>query len=287
MLEKACSKLFLAGEYAILSKNSYAIIANVDKYTYLNLQKSDKMEIISEVKDKDGYIQESINQAFLFANKKENFKLEYSSDLYQDGKKLGLGSSASVVVVTIKAILNYFEVKYSSYDLFNICIKLANKLCLKGSLADFACVCFDDLILYHNIDVRNFKYEIKRISKSNLDILAIWTKKVASTKEQIKGIVNIDDTFLKVSNENTLKMYESIENLDNKKLKESIFNLKENLRYFQNLTKITIYSKEIDKILEKYDMAKTSGAGLGDFAICMRIDEDEKERRSHKVRFKL
>ena len=46
MLEKAGSKLYIAGEYAILRPNSYSIVSYIPKYTYLELKDNDdKLEI--------------------------------------------------------------------------------------------------------------------------------------------------------------------------------------------------------------------------------------------------
>ena len=42
MLEKAGSKLYIAGEYAILRPNSYSLISYIPKYTYLEIKDNNK-----------------------------------------------------------------------------------------------------------------------------------------------------------------------------------------------------------------------------------------------------
>ena len=57
MLEKAGSKLYIAGEYAILRPNSYSLISYIPKYTYLEIKDNNgNIEILSSIEDKDNLI---------------------------------------------------------------------------------------------------------------------------------------------------------------------------------------------------------------------------------------
>lgn len=279
MLVKAMSKLYLAGEYAILKPNNIALICPVEKYTYLNIEKSDEMNIITSIKDKDNLISKALNIAFKFAGKKENLRLEYSTDLYMNGKKMGLGSSASVVVVTIKGILEYFGIKYTKDELFLLCVEaLKDK---NGSMGDIACICYEQLIEYHSIDKETKKYEIKPIKCGKLlKIKAIWTNIQASTDDQIKNMKKYfeNDKFIEfcnVSNKYTRLMINAIQQGNQEDLKNAINNINNNFKKLEKLTSVTIYSDKIKDIMGKNNNCKISGAGLGDFVITLNIENNK------------
>lgn len=291
MLVKAKSKVYIAGEYAILRKGSFALIAAVDKYTYLNIEKKDKEEIVSDILDKDNIIQYAKEEAFKFCNKYETFKYTYTTDLYFKDKKLGLGSSASVTVVTIKAILEYFNIKYTKKDLFLLSVRALKKANIKGSMGDVACICYEDLILYQSIDEKeNFFVEIVK-PKGLFKINAIWSGIQASTKSQIAPIKNIYKTkefnkFCDISDELTLKLVKMIKEGKSSYLKECIKNLSDNLEYLQSFSGINILSDDLRKIINEKDCRKTSGAGLGDFVIEVKLINDEK-RSAYEVCIRL
>lgn len=281
MLVKAKSKIYIAGEYAVLRKGSYALIAAVDKYTYLNIEKSEKEEVISPIKDKDNILKYAREQAFLYVGKYEKFKYTYSTDLYKGNKKIGLGSSASVVVVTIKSILEYFGLKYTKDDLFLLSVHALKKAGQTGSMGDVACICFEDLILYKSID-DNDNFEVKIVKpKGVLKIDAIWSGIEASTKKQISPIKNIYNTknfqkFCDISDKLTLNLVNLIEKGENNELENYIEKLKCNLEFLQNFSKINIVSESLKKIINENKRRKTSGAGLGDFVIEVSLVYDEK-----------
>lgn len=291
MLVKAKSKLYIAGEYAVLRKGSYAIIAAVDKYTYLKINKSTIETIKSDIEDKDNLLKYAREQAFKFACKYETLEYIYTTDLYDNGKKFGLGSSASVTVVTIKAILEYLKVNYTKEDLFILSVRALKKAGMNGSMGDVACICYEGLILYKSIDdFENF--EIKKLHpKGILDIQAFWSGISASTKKQISIIKDIYDTkkfneFCDKSDQYTLDLANSIENGQSQKVVENISKLEKNLMFLQEFSGINIVSEVLNKIINKNCARKISGAGLGDFAIEVRLKYDEK-RSTYEIRTRL
>lgn len=281
MLVKAKSKIYIAGEYAVLKKGSYALIAAVNKYTYLNIEKSETEQIVSSIKDKDNILKYAREQAFLYVGSYEKFKYTYSTDLYQNDKKYGLGSSASVTVVTIKAILEYFKVKYTKKDLFLLSVFALRKAGQNGSMGDVACICYEDLILYKSIDDNN-NFEVKIVKpKGLLKIDAIWSGIEASTKKQIAPIKHIYNTenfqnFCYISDKLTLNLVDIIEKGESDKLENCIEKLKYNLEFLQTFSKINIISDNLRKIINENKKRKTSGAGLGDFVIEVNLIYDEK-----------
>lgn len=281
MLVKAMSKIYLAGEYAILMPGSFAILAPVKKYTYLEIEKADEESIESTVEDKQKLLKYAREQAFIFAKKYEKFSYKYTTDLYTKGTKFGLGSSASVVVVTIKAILEYMKIKYTKADLFILSVRALRKAGNRGSMGDVACICYEDLILYQSID-ENEKYMIKKIKpKGLLKITAFWSGKPASTAKQISPIKKWYNTeeflnFVKVSNKYTLELEKSISQGLGNNLISCVEKLRLNLIYLEKFSKILIHSKELNKYILNYPGRKTSGSGKGDFAIELRLEDVEK-----------
>ena len=221
------------------------------------------------------------NKPLYLQKKYEKFNYKYTTDLYTKGTKFGLGSSASVVVVTIKAILEYMKIKYTKADLFILSVRALRKAGNRGSMGDVACICYEDLILYQSID-ENEKYMIKEIKpKGLLKITAFWSGKPASTAKQISPIKKWYNTeeflnFVKVSNKYTLELEKSISQGLENNLISCVEKLRLNLIYLEKFSKILIHSKELNKYILNYPGRKTSGSGKGDFAIELRLEDVEK-----------
>ena len=70
----------------------------------------------------------------------------------REGKKFGLGSSGSVVVLVIKALLALYNLSVNQDLLF----KLASAVLLKrgdnGSMGDLACIVAETLVVYQSFD---------------------------------------------------------------------------------------------------------------------------------------
>ncbi|WP_288771161.1 hypothetical protein [uncultured Sneathia sp.] len=289
MLVKAMSKVYIAGEYAILKKDAYAILAPVKKYTYVEVEKSDRLIVNSSVEDKDDLLKYAREQAFGYVGKTCTLKYTYKTDLYSGGMKLGLGSSASVVVVTIKAILEYFNATYTKDDLFLLSVRALKKAGSNGSMGDVACICFEDLIRYKRID-EDENYEIKAIKpRGNLKINLLHAGISASTTKQVQKVEKYFNTkeyidFTNLSNKYTLELEEAITTGDSLRVKEDIYKLRNNLKYLEQFTNLTIHSKMLEELIGDKKERKTSGAGLGDFVIEVRLDYDEK-RSTYEVCF--
>ena len=115
---KTCGKLYWAGEYAILESGQLALIKAIPIYMKAEITFSDSYRIYSDMFDYAvdltpnldySLIQETIAlvQDFL-ADRGQTlrpFSLEIRGKMEREGKKFGLGSSGSVVVLVIKALL--------------------------------------------------------------------------------------------------------------------------------------------------------------------------------------
>lgn len=287
MLVKAGSKLYLSGEYAILSDNSYAIISYIPKYTYLEiLENNNVLEIETDIEDKDGYILKCIRYMEEYLNMNLNFKYIYYTELYRNGVKYGLGSSASVLVVTIKGIFEILNKSYSKKELFDIAVDISIRENIKGSFGDLACICYENNILFKSSTREKRDYDIQTIdNKVNLDIKAIWTKETSSTSKMISNL-NINDEnyiiFSQVSNEIVKNMYNNILNNNINELLKNIEKLNKNLHFLEEKCNINIHSKKIEELLEKYEYSKISGAGGGDYILSF-----EKSPESNEIFIKL
>ncbi|VWL85704.1 mevalonate kinase family protein [Oceanivirga miroungae] len=288
MLYKAMSKIYLAGEYAILKKSGIAVILPVEKYTYLDIQKSDYEEVLSDVLDKDNLIYHARKVAFSYANKYEKFKYRYTTELYENNMKLGLGSSASIVVLTIKAILSELGINFSKDTLFKLSVKAMLESNSKGSMGDIACIVYEKLIAYESIDKNTFEYSVKEIKlKNELNVELIHTRKVSSTSKQIEKIDITKkefDIFYKASNKYVNEYIEAIENSDSDKLEKSIKNLSSNLEYLEKNADVIIHNDNIKKMIGANKNTKISGSGNGDFIISVNIGEKRENKVNVKIR---
>ncbi|WP_066899337.1 mevalonate kinase family protein [Streptobacillus notomytis] len=271
MLEKAGSKLYLAGEYAILGEDSYAIVSFIPRYTYLDIEEKDEWEILTEIEDKDNIIQLLLKYIEKNFEIKKRAKLKYFSELYENGKKYGLGSSASLIVVTIKAILKINGYNVSEKELFDISVDFMIENDMSGSFGDIACICYESNIFFKSSNRVDRKYVIKKIDvRTNLRIDAIWTKSSASSSKLISKIDVSDKVFEIFKNKSNNLVLEMLDNLMGNRIEETLDNvdkLSENLYYLELNNDVIIHTPLIKEILSKYRHSKISGAGGGDFIL--------------------
>ncbi|WP_232052594.1 GHMP family kinase ATP-binding protein [Leptotrichia hongkongensis] len=72
-----------------------------------------------------------------------------------DNKKLGIGSSGSVVVLTIKSILSLYNLKVSKEILFKLSSYVLLKRGDNGSMGDIACISYESLIFINPLIEKN------------------------------------------------------------------------------------------------------------------------------------
>lgn len=162
---KTCGKLYWAGEYVILEPGQLALIKAIPIYMKAEIAFSENYRIYSDMFDfavdltpnpDYGLIQETIAlvEDFLVYRGQalRPFSLEIRGKMEREGKKFGLGSSGSVVVLVIKALLALYDITVDQDLLF----KLASAVLLKrgdnGSMGDLACIVAEDLVLYQSFD---------------------------------------------------------------------------------------------------------------------------------------
>ena len=125
---KTCGKLYIAGEYAVLNCGNSAIIKNVDIFmnAQINFSKNSEYHIFSDMFDylvtlkydkNYSLIQNTIKNVndFLILSKinPEPIDLKITGKMEKNGKKYGIGSSGSVVILVIKGM---FELYYKKLN---------------------------------------------------------------------------------------------------------------------------------------------------------------------------
>ena len=306
---KTCGKLYWAGEYAILEPGQLALIKAIPIYMRGEIAFSDSYRIYSDMFDfavdltpnpDYSLIQETIALMNDFLADRgqtlQPFSLEIRGKMEREGKKFGLGSSGSIVVLVIKALLALYNLSVDQ----NLLFKLASAVLLKrgdnGSMGDLACIVTEDLVLYQSFDrqkvaawleeenletvlERDWGFSISQVQPTlECDFLVGWTKEVAVSSDMVKQIKqNINQNFLNSSKEMVTCLVEALEQGKSEKIIEQVevaSKLLEGLSadiYTPSLRQLKEVSQDLQAV------AKSSGAGGGDCGIALSFDAQSTE----------
>ncbi|MDU4444546.1 MAG: phosphomevalonate kinase [Streptococcus mitis] len=306
---KTCGKLYWAGEYAILKPEQLALIKAIPIYMKGEIAFSDSYLISSDMFDFEvdltpdpdySLIQETIAlvEDFLVYRGQtlRPFSLEIRGKMEREGKKFGLGSSGSVVVLVVKALLALYDLAVDQELLF----KLASAVLLKrgdnGSMGDLACIVAEDLVLYQSFDrqkvaawlkeenlstvlERDWGFSISQVKPTlKCDFLVGWTKEVAVSSHMVQQIKqNINQNFLSSSKETVAALVAALEQGEAEKIIEQVevaSKLLEGLSadiYTPSLRQLKESSQDLQAV------AKSSGAGGGDCGIALSFDVQSTE----------
>ena len=224
------------------------------------------------------------------------FSLEIHGKMEREGKKFGLGSSGSVVVLAVKALLALYDVSVDKDFLF----KLASAVLLKrgdnGSMGDLACIVAEGLVVYQSFDrqkvadwleeenletvlERDWGFSISQVKPTlECDFLVGWTKEVAVSSHMVQQIKqNINQNFLTSSKETVASLVESLEQ---GKVEKSIEQVEVASKLLEGLS-ADIYTPSLRQLKgasqDLQAVAKSSGAGGGDCGIALSFDEQSTE----------
>ena len=306
---KTCGKLYWAGEYAILEPGQLALIKAIPIYMKGEIAFSDSYRIYSDMFDFSvdltpnpnySLIQETIALVEDFLTYRGQdlrpFSLEIRGKMEREGKKFGLGSSGSIVVLVIKALLALYDITVDQDLLF----KLASAVLLKrgdnGSMGDLACIVAEDLVLYQSFDrqkvaawleeenlvtvlERDWGFSISHVQPAlECDFLVGWTKQVAVSSQMVQQIKqNINQNFLTSSKKMVATLVEALEQGKAEKVIEQVevaSQLLEGLSsdiYTPSLRQLKEASQDLQAV------AKSSGAGGGDCGIALSFDAQSTE----------
>ena len=306
---KTCGKLYWAGEYAILEPGQLALIKAIPIYMTAEIKASNVYRLYSDMfsysvdlRPDSSYtlIQETVAlvEEYLTAQGVDlrPFSIDIRGKMEREGKKFGLGSSGSVVVLVIKAMLAFYE-RLADRDLL---FKLASAVLLKrgdnGSMGDIACIVSEDLVLYQSFDrekvaqwlekedlptvlARDWGFSISSVEPAlKFDFLVGWTKEVAVSSHMVKQIKqNINQNFLNSSKETVASLVEALEQGNADKIIDQVevaSKLLEGLSsdiYTPSLRQLKEASQDLQAV------AKSSGAGGGDCGIALTFDAQSTE----------
>ena len=301
---QTCGKLYLAGEYAVLTAGQPAIIKAIPIYMTGEIQTApdyrltlDMFEHSANLEPDPDYalIQETIevmNTYLLDLDYQlQSFSLKICGKMERDGKKFGIGSSGSVVILTIKAMAALYELDLEPELLF----KLASYVLLKrgdnGSMGDLACIAYENLIYYRSFDkelvcermdklglqqllVEDWGFEIRSIQpRLAMDFLVGWTKQPAISKDLVNQVKSaISESFLTGSRT-------QVDTLEKALLAGEKYVIQSSLeKASQLLERLSpaIYTDRLKVLKEAAEglncVAKSSGAGGGDCGIALSFD---------------
>ena len=306
---KTCGKLYWAGEYAILESGQLALIKAIPIYMRAEIAFSDSYHIYSDMFDfvvdltpNPAYslIQETISLVEDFLDNRGQtlrpFSLEIRGKMEREGKKFGLGSSGSVVVLVVKALLALYNLSIDQDLLF----KLASAVLLKrgdnGSMGDLACIVAEDLVLYQSFErkkvaawleeeslatvlERDWGFSISQVKPTlECDFLVGWTKQVAVSSQMVQQIKqNIDQNFLTSSKATVVTLVEALEQGNAEKIIEQLETASQLLEglssdiYTPSLRELKMASQGLQVV------SKSSGAGGGDCGIALSFNEQSTE----------
>lgn len=303
---KTCGKLYWAGEYAILEPGQLALIKAIPIYMTAEIKASINYRLYSDMfsysvdlRPDSSYalIQETVAlvEEYLTSQGVElhPFSLEIRGKMEREGKKFGLGSSGSVVVLVIKAMLAFYERLADRELLF----KLASAVLLKrgdnGSMGDIACIVSEDLVLYQSFDrekvaqwlekedlqavlARDWGFSIRSVEPVlKFDFLVGWTKEVAVSSHMVKQIKdNMNSSFLQASKETVANLVKALEVGQ----EETIIDLLEQASQLLEGLSSDIYTPSLRQLKNASQdlkaVAKSSGAGGGDCGIVLSFGRD-------------
>ena len=303
---KTCGKLYWAGEYAILEPGQLALLKAIPIYMTAEIESSEVYRFYSDMfsysvdlRPDSSYalIQETVAlvEEYLTAQGVElqPFSLEIRGKMEREGKKFGLGSSGSVVVLVIKAMLAFYERPAERELLF----KLASAVLLKrgdnGSMGDIACIVSEDLVLYQSFDRekvaqwldkedlqdvlnRDWGFSIRNVEPVlAFDFLVGWTKEVAVSSHMVKQIKdNMNASFLQASKEIVANLMKDLEVGQ----EETVIDLLEQASQLLEGLSSDIYTPSLRQLKDASRnlkaVAKSSGAGGGDCGIALSFDQD-------------
>lgn len=296
-----CGKLYLAGEYAVLTPGQSALIKNINIRMQAEIDFSENYQLVSDMfsytvdlnPDQNyALIQETIlvMEEFLADQglKLRPIRLSISGKMERDGKKFGIGSSGSVVLLTIKAMAELYDLSLSRDSLFRLATYVLVKRGDNGSMGDLACIAFEDLILYQSFDrhslaqliqeiplrqvlASDWGYQIKPVSSQlTCQFLVGWTQEPSISVEMITQVKSaITPQFLSETEKATQKLTQAIEQGNQQGSIQQINRISELLA---NLSPL-IYTEDLVALRQATEgveaVAKSSGSGGGDCGIAL------------------
>ena len=308
---KTGGKLYIAGEYSVLTPNQSAIIKNIDIFMQAEIRFSEKYSIYSDMydylvtleEDDENYslITETVKTVNKYLQLKgadiQPFDMKITGKMEKNGKKYGIGSSGSVTVLTVKAMAKLYSYNISSEEVFKLSSYVLLKRGDNGSMGDIACISYENLVMYTSFDRNLIKEKMKNSSLVEImnlewgykiekihcpekyEFLVGWTGIPSISGKMIIEVKNsINKEFLEKSEEIVRNLKNGIEQGNKEIISE---NVEENSKLLKMLHE-KIYSRKLLELVESAEgldiCAKSSGAGGGDCGIAISFNRNDTEK---------
>ena len=308
---KTGGKLYIAGEYSVLTPNQSAIIKNIDIFMQAEIKFSEKYSIYSDMYDYSVTLEEddenysliretvkTVNEYLqLKGLERQPFDMKITGKMEENGKKYGIGSSGSVTVLTVKAISKLYSYEISSEEIFKLSSYVLLKRGDNGSMGDIACISYENLVMYTSFDRNLIKEKMKNGSLAEImnlewgykiekihcpekyEFLVGWTGIPSISGKMIIEVKNsINNEFLEKSEEIVRNLKNGMEQGNKKIISE---NVEENSKLLKMLHE-KIYSRKLLELVESAEgldiCAKSSGAGGGDCGIAISFNRNDTEK---------
>ena len=308
---KTGGKLYIAGEYSVLTPNQSAIIKNIDIFMQAEIKFSEKYSIYSDMYDYSVTLEEDdgnyslITETVKIVNEYlqlkgvdiQPFDMKITGKMEKNGKKYGIGSSGSVTVLTVKAMAKLYSYDISSEELFKLSSYVLLKRGDNGSMGDIACISYENPVMYTSFDRNLIKEKMKNSSLAEImnlewgykiekihcpekyEFLVGWTGIPSISGKMIIEVKNsINNEFLEKSEEIVRNLKNGIEHGNKKIISEKV---KENSKLLKMLHE-KIYSRKLLELVESAEgldiCAKSSGAGGGDCGIAISFNKNDTEK---------
>ena len=319
---KTGGKLYIAGEYAVLTPKQTAIIKNIPIYMTAEIEPAPAITISSDMfnyavdmtaDDNYIFIQKAVDILATYLGQSyadlPPFCLSITGKMERNGRKFGIGSSGSVIILTLKALSAFYALNLSIDTIFKLASYILIKFGDNGSMGDLACIIYDDLIAFTSFDRqqvrqwieeehlttvldRDWGYTIERIKPALTgDFLVGWTKQPSISKDMINLVKsNIDNSFLFETEKQVQICKTALQVGDKEAIKTSLNKVSDLLLalspaiYNDNLKKLKQAEENLDVI------AKSSGSGGGDCGIALSFDKKDSQtliKRWSKVGIEL
>ena len=308
---KTGGKLYIAGEYSVLTPSQSAIIKNIDIFMKAEIKFSEKYSIYSDMYDYSVTLEEDdgnyslITETVKIVNEYlqlkgvdiQPFDMKITGKMEKNGKKYGIGSSGSVTVLTVKAMAKLYSYDISSEEVFKLSSYVLLKRGDNGSMGDIACISYENPVMYTSFDRNLIKEKMKNSSLAEImnlewgykiekihcpekyEFLVGWTGIPSISGKMIIEVKNsINNEFLEKSEEIVRNLKNGIEHGNKKIISE---NVEENSKLLKMLHE-KIYSRKLLELVESAEgldiCAKSSGAGGGDCGIAISFNKNDTEK---------
>ena len=250
-------KLYIAGEYAVLTPGQTAIIKNIPIH--------------------------------MTAVVKENSTIKLSSDMFDYSATMSEDKNYALIQASVQTLADYLGKSIDELASYTL-LKLGDN----GSMGDIACIAYDDLVAFTSFNRqkvakwivdepiqtvldKDWEYQIEVIKPAlSCEFLVGWTKQPSISKDMINLVKSaISEEFLTETEQQVQTCKKALLSGDKEKIKSALQNVSDLLLslssaiYIDKLKDLKAAEEGLDVI------AKSSGSGGGDCGIAISFDSND------------